>query len=381
MPRPGYVDHIAVSATTLDGNEWANLLQVVRSTRLSSGEFVARFERNWADYIGVEDCVTCSSGTTALHLALLALGVKPGDEVLIPTLTFIATANAVTYCGATPVFIDSDPHTWNIDPAKLGAAITPRTVGIIAVHLYGQPCDMDALRAIADQHGLWMVEDAAQAHGATYQGQRVGSLSDAATWSFYGNKTLSMGEGGAVTTNRPDLAATMRLLRGQGMDPVRRYVHPVVGYNYRLTDLQAAVGVAQLERIDALLDKRRYLRLRYHELLGTRRDLDFQGRLPNTVKTPWLETVILADHLDRDALTLFMAERGVETRPVFVPCHQQAPYAKGASLPVSERLARQGVSLPTHAAMDTIHVEQVCEALVEAIEAQTKGGHDERAHD
>ena len=379
MPRPGYADHIAVSATTLNGNEWANLLQVVRSTRLSSGEFVARFERDWADYIGTEECVTCSSGTTALHLALLALGVKPGDEVILPTLTFIATANAVTYCGATPVFVDSDPHTWNIDASKLDAAITPRTVGIIAVHLYGQPCDMDALRAIADKHGLWIVEDAAQAHGATYQGRRVGSLSDAATWSFYGNKCLSMGEGGAITTNRADLAARMRLLRGQGMDPVRRYVHPVVGFNYRLTDLQAAVGVAQLERIDAYLDKRRYLRLRYHELLGARRDLDFQGRLPNTVKTPWLETVILAHHLNRDAVADCMAERGVETRPVFVPCHQQSPYAEGAYLPVAERLARQGLSLPTHAAMDTIHVEQVCEAVTGAIEAQ-KGGHDERAN-
>ena len=212
----------------------------------SAGKFVTRFEEIFAEFCGTQHAITTSSGTTALHLALLALGIGPGDEVIVPSLTFIATANAVTYTGASPVFIDSELETWNLDPNLIEEFITPRTKAIIPVHLYGHPVNMAAIVEIAQRHGLVVVEDAAEAHGAKYQGRRVGGIGDLGIFSFYGNKIVTTGEGGMVVTNRADLAEKIRILRGHGMSPERRYWHPVLGYNYRMTNLQAALGVAQM---------------------------------------------------------------------------------------------------------------------------------------
>jgi perosamine synthetase len=251
---------IPVAAPMLAGNEKKYVMDCLDSNWISSrGTYIERFENAFADFCGARHALSCTNGTTALHLALLALGVGAGDEVIVPTLTFVATANAVTYCGARPVMIDAEPRTWNINPCLIEEKITPRTRGIIVVHLYGHPVDMDPVIEIARRHGLFVLEDAAEAHGAIYKGQVAGSIGDIATFSFFGNKVLSTGEGGMVVTNDPELASKIRLLKDQGMDPNRRYWYPVIGYNYRMTNVAAAIGLAQVEKADWHIQQRREL--------------------------------------------------------------------------------------------------------------------------
>ena len=224
---------IAIAAPTLNGNERRYVLECLETTWISSiGRFITEFERAFARFCGVEHAIAVSNGTTALHLALVALGLKPGDEVIVPTLTYIATANAVTYCGAKPVLVDCDPRTLQHGSGQLlRGKITAHTKGIIPVHLYGHPVDMDPIISVAREHGLFVLEDAAEAHGAEYKGRRVGGLGNCAAFSFFGNKIMTTGEGGMVTTNDSNLAAKLRQYRGQGLDQGRRYWHSVVGYN------------------------------------------------------------------------------------------------------------------------------------------------------
>ena len=251
---------IPVAEPALVGREKEFVLDCIDSTWISStGLYIGRFEAGFAEFCGVEHAITCANGTVALHLALLALGIGPGDEVICPTLTYVAAANSVVYCGATPVLVDAEAATWNLDPAAVEAAVTPRTKAILVVHLYGHPADMDAIRRIADAHDLRVVEDAAEALGARHRGRRVGSLSDVATFSFYGNKVITTGEGGMVVTDDATLAETVRLLRGQGQDPTQRYRFPVVGYNYRLTNVACAIGCAQLEKVEWHVGRRRQI--------------------------------------------------------------------------------------------------------------------------
>jgi perosamine synthetase len=364
---------IPVSAPSFVGNERKYVLDCVESGWISSaGKYVDRFEAAFAEFCGVRHAVACCNGTAALHLSLLALGVSPGDEVIVPTLTFVATANAVTYCGARPVFADSDPDTWNLDPAQVAAKITPRTKGIIAVHLYGNPAEMDQLRALASRHGLFLVEDAAEAHGALHRGRRTGSLGDLAAFSFYGNKIIATGEGGMVVTDDDALAARVRLLGGQGMDPERRYWFPVVGYNYRMMNIPAAIGLAQLERAGWHTARRREIAARYKRLLGDVPGLSWQAERAWARHAFWMFTVLLGDEAadDRDRLMARLQEEGVETRPVFYPLHSLPPYreaARGEEFPVAERLARRGISLPTWAGLSRDDQSYVCEYLRECL--------------
>lgn len=364
---------IPVAAPMLVGREREYVLDCIDSGWVSSaGNYLDLFEAKFAEFCGVKHAVACCNGTAAVHLALLAHGVGPGDEVIVPTLTFVATANAVTYCGARPVFVDSEPETWNIDPARVEEKITPRTRGIVAVHLYGHPADMDVLRAIARRHGLFIVEDAAEAHGALYRGKRVGALGDIAAFSFYGNKIISTGEGGMVTTNDDALAARVRLLRGQGMDPERRYWFPVVGYNYRMTNLSAALGLAQMERAEWHLGRRLEIAARYKVGLRHVGALAWQREQPWATHAHWMFTAVLreGDAARRDEVMARLEGRGVETRPVFHPVHLLPPYreaAAGAECPVAERLATRGLSLPTWAGLTGEDVEYVIESLVECI--------------
>ena len=367
---------VAVAAPDLTGNEEAYVVAAVRSGWVSSsGEFLERFEREFAAACGTRHAVACSSGTTALHLALATLGVGRGDEVIVPATTFVATANAVRFCNATPVFVDVDPETWCLDPRGVVAAIGPRTVGIIPVHLLGHPADMDAINAIAEQHGLWVVEDAAEATFATYRGRPVGGLADAAAFSFFGNKIVTSGEGGAVTFSRDDLAKRMRMLRGHGMDPARRYHFPIVGFNYRMSNLTAALACAQLERRDALVARRRAIVRRYDEQLRLQPGLTHRTDAPWAGVSPWLVAVVVdRDNfgLDRDAVAAGRAGRGIETRPVFPPLHRRPPSRRLAarqgiaSLPVAEWLGASGLMLPTHPLMTDDDVAFVCEASAAA---------------
>jgi perosamine synthetase len=365
---------IPVAAPDLRGNEKAYVLDCLETTWISStGKYLDRFEAAFAEYCGVRHAVACSNGTTALHLALVALGVGPGDEVLVPTLTFVATANTVTYCGARPVFVDAEPETWTIDPAAIEARITPRTKGIIVVHLFGHPADMGPINAIARRHGLFVLEDAAQAHGAEYKGRRAGALGDIATFSFFGNKIVTTGEGGMVVTDDNAIADRMRLLRTHGMDPHRRYWHPIIGYNYRMTNIAAAIGLAQLERIDWQLERRQEIAAWYRDELGGSEVLSFQGNRAWVRHVWWMFSVLVNESAaDRDGVMDAMRRRGIETRPIVHPLHTLPPYLdrkEARGFPAAEAIARCGINLPTWAALTRDQVRFVCDALLECVTA------------
>jgi perosamine synthetase len=364
---------IPVSAPTLRGNELKYVTECLETTWISSiGKYIDRFEEAFAKFCRVKHAITCSNGTTSLHLALLALGVQPGDEVIVPAVAFVATANAVVYCGGTPVFVDLDPEIWNLDPAQVEARITAKTRGIIAVHFGGHPADMDAIMKIAHRHNLFVLEDAAQAHGAEANGRRVGSIGNLGSFSFFGNKIICTGEGGMVTTNDDALAARIRMLKNHGMDPKRRYWHPVVGYNYRMTNVQAAIGLAQMERVDWHLEQRRELVSWYRHELGNAPGFVWQQEKPWARHVWWMRTVVLGDEIeaDRDAVIGRLLQRGVESRRVVYPMHQLPPYqhaARSSHFPVADRLSGRGINLPTWVGLTREDVRFVCRSLLECV--------------
>ena len=340
---------IPVAQPWLAGNERKYVLECLDRNWLTQGFYVDRLEKSFAEYCRTHYAVTCSSGTAALHLALLACGVGPGDEVIVPDLTYVATANAVVYCGAKPVLVDIHPGYWGISPEGVERAITNRTRAVIAVHLYGQPCDMEALRSICAKHNLFLIEDAAEAVGGVYGPDRAGAMGDIAAFSFYGNKIITTGEGGMITTNDHDLAERVRLFRGQGVDPERRYWHSVVGYNYRLTDLQAAVGLAQLENVADHVGTRWQLAQTYRSRLS---GFSFQGGISGSRSSYWMVAVVLDDPV---AVARQMESFGIETRPAFVPMHRLPMYEDREDRVLwqnpfreSDFIADHALLLPTH---------------------------------
>lgn len=366
--KPMMRRRIAVSHPVLGGNEKKYVNECLDSTWISSqGKFIEMFEAAFAEFCGVRHAVACSNGTTALHAVLLALGVGEGDEVIVPTLTYIATANAVRYCGAKPVFVDSEWLTMNLDPEHIEAKITPKTKGILPVHLYGHPADMDPILEIANRKGLFVLEDAAEAHGAKYRARISGGLGDAAAFSFFGNKILTTGEGGMVTTNSRELSERVRLIKGQGMDPVRRYWFPIVGYNYRMTNIAAAIGLAQLEEADTHLRAHRRVAGWYCRHLEDLRDVFvLPVELDWAEHAYWLFTVRLRDRieLDRDDVMQRLKNAGIETRPVFYPMHQLPPYREQDGLyPVAECIAARGISLPVHGLLTEEDVAYIADQL------------------
>ncbi|HSZ14040.1 MAG TPA: DegT/DnrJ/EryC1/StrS family aminotransferase [Solirubrobacteraceae bacterium] len=360
---------IPVAAPALVGREREYVLDCLDSTWISSnGEYLERFESAFAEFCGVRHAVSCCNGTVAVHLALLAHGVGPGDEVIVPTLTYVATANPVTYCGAKPVFVDAEPRTWNMDPERVLGAITPRTRGIIVVHLYGHPVDMDPILEYAELHGLWVIEDAAEAHGATYKQRVVGSIGSMATFSFYGNKIITSGEGGMVVCDDERLAQLVRQLHGQGQDPHRRYWFPMVGFNYRMTNIEAAIGLAQLEKIDWHLARRREIAGWYRDELGGEEGIQLSPQEPWAESAHWIACAVLDEERfgPRDELMVALDCAGIETRPFFYPLHTLPMYSgenQGKEFPVAEDLARRGVNLPSSATLEREEVAHVCEQL------------------
>jgi perosamine synthetase len=363
---------IPVAEPDLTGNEERYVLEALRSSWISStGPFVQRFESEFAKLAGTRTSLGVVNGTMALHLALMTVDLRPGDEVLVPSLTYIATANAVRYCGAEPVFVDVDPETWCIDPARLENHITRRTKGIIPVHLYGHPADMDVINHIAATHGLWVVEDAAEAHMARYRGKPTGSLARIGTFSFYGNKVLTSGEGGAITLDDPALEQRARVLRGQGVDPQRRYFFPITGYNYRLTNLASAILCAQIERAGEMVRRRRAIFKSYREHLQGVPGIGFQPVAPWAEPAQWLFCITVeaqAYGRSRDELMVRLAEQGIETRPFFVPIHRLPPYReeserRGEDLPNTDRLGASGMNLPTFTRMTDEDVSRVATAI------------------
>lgn len=364
---------IPIASPDLSGNESTYVDECIRTTWISSvGHFITDFEAAFADLVGTRHAVATNNGTTALHLALAAIGVGPGDEVVVPALTYIATANAVRYCGATPVLADVEADTMNLDPADFERRITERTKAVIPVHLYGHPADMTAINEIAARHGLTVVEDAAEAHGARVGDRAVGSLGDVGVFSFFGNKIITTGEGGAVTTDDDALAARLRLLRGQGMDPQRRYWFPEVGFNYRMTNVAAAIGLAQIERFTELLARRREIAALYTDQLSGVGSLGLPVERAGTSRVDWLYTVTVRGFSteQRNTLVDLLREDGVETRPVFYPLHLMPPYetVPAPSFPTAERLGEEGISLPTHVLLTDDDVRTVCDALRRRVE-------------
>ena len=337
----------------------------------SNGPFIERFERAFAEHCGVAHAISCANGTVALHLALLGLGIERGDEVICPTLTYVASANCVMYCGARPVFVDAEPHTWNMDPSAVEQAITSRTRAIVAVHLYGHPVDMNPIREIAAAHDLAVVEDAAEALGATYRGRPAGSLGDVATFSFYGNKLLTTGEGGMVVTNDGALASRMRQLRGQGQDLERRYWFPIVGFNYRMTNVAAAIGLAQLERVDWHVGRRRENAAQYRRRLAQSEALEFSPEARWAESSFWMSSVLVRDanRSQRDEVMADLASRGIETRPFFFPMHVLPPYREMSrrAFPVADDLSARGLNLPSGAPLTVEDIERVCLELEDCV--------------
>ncbi|RLP94452.1 DegT/DnrJ/EryC1/StrS aminotransferase family protein [Micromonospora sp. CV4] len=369
-------DRYPVARPCLSDLEERYLLDAYRSGWISSqGPYLQRFEEQFAVKCGAAAAVATGNGTVALHLVLAAAGVGPGDEVIVPALTYIATANAVTYCGARPVFVDVSPNTWCIDVEQVAASVGPRTRAVVAVDLYGHPADYPALRALCERHGLLLVADAAESFGAFLNGRPTGDLGDATTFSFFGNKVITAGEGGCVTTSDLALADRMRLLRNQGMDPRRRYFFPVVGFNYRLTNLAAALLCAQLERADEIISRREVVISAYERELSNPPLIHRQPVLPGVRRAPWMASFLVGPAGTkglRDDLARTLDLLGVETRPFFVPIPDLPPYADvNNDYPVTADLSRRGINLPTYAELSDVDLKVVVDRVRAALSKVT----------
>jgi len=356
---------IPVSQPSLGPEEQKLVDRAIRTGWISYlGKYVTEFEEEFSDFCGVKYGCAVSSGTAALHLALLALGVGPGDEVIVPALTFVATANVVTFTGARPVLVDVREEDFNIDPEAIEKAITKNTRAIIAVHLYGNPCEMDMIMRIARHHGLDVIEDCAEAHGAEYKGRRVGSFGKVGCFSFFGNKIMTTGEGGMAVTDNAALRNKINMLKDHGSRG-KRYHHPVIGYNYRLTNIQCAMGVAQLRKIDRLLEERRKISDLYDRYLEGVKGITVPSEMDRCGRVCWLYSVLIEKEfgMSRDQLASRLAAEGIDTRPFFVPMHRLTPYRTKKHFPVAEDLSRRGISLPTFNSLDEKSIRRICKTI------------------
>lgn len=357
---------ISVAEPDLSGNEMRYLQECIRTGWVSArGPMVERFEKAFAAICGVSHAVSTSSGTAALHLVLAALGVGPGDEVIVPVLTYVATANAVVYCGARPVFVDVTSDTWTIDPEQIRPKISPKTRAIIPVHLFGHPAEMEEILRLARRYDLFVIEDAAEAVGTTYRGRPVGSLGTAGCFSFFANKLITTGEGGMVTTNDAFLAAQLRSLRNQAVSLEEPYYHSGLGFNYRMTALQAAVGLGQVERIDHLFARKREIARLYRKYLTGRQGIILPVEEVGSSHAYWMFSIVLTDQypLSVPELRRRLSQAIIETRPFFVPLSLQPHLRDGQSYPVAERLARQGLMLPSGVKLTEGEINYICEII------------------
>jgi perosamine synthetase len=364
---------IPVYRPDLSGNERRYVLDCIDSSWISSlGVYIEQFECALAEATGAAHAVAVCNGTVALHLALHCLGVGPGDEVIVPSFTYIASVNTIAQTGATPVFADCRAADWMLDPADVARRITPRTRALLPVHLYGGAADMPALMALARAHGLAVVEDCAEALGTTIAGRHVGLFGEVGTFSFFGNKTVTCGEGGMVICTDAALAQRLRMVKGQGQSLTRRYWHEMLGFNYRMTNIAAAIGLAQIERLGPTLARKRAIGRQYRAMLAAL-PVTFQAIDERVAASDWLVSLLLPPGVDRDRLMAAMFSRGVDTRPVFYCAHQMPMYAAGAVLPVSEDIAARGISLPSYPTLTELEMERVAESLREALAEQGVG--------
>jgi perosamine synthetase len=375
---------IPVSEPDLGESELAYVVDAMRSGWISSaGKYLEQFEQRWADYCGRKHGVAVSNGTAALQIAARAIELKAGDEVIMPSFTIISCALAIVETGATPVLVDSDPVTWGMDVHQIEARITPRTKAIMVVHIYGHPIDMDPVLALAEQYGLRIIEDAAEVHGAEYLSgrdtnarawRRCGGFGDVSTFSFYANKIVTTGEGGMVLTDDDHLAARLRSLRNLCFQPAQRFLHEELGYNYRLTNLQAAIGLAQIERIDEMIAAKRLMAARYNERLADLPGVALPAEMAWGRHVYWMYGIVLDRAGDAPAKWLAgeLKAAGIETRPFFVGMHAQPVLQRlglfgGESYPVTDHLANAGLYLPSSTTLSVAQIDQIAAALARVL--------------
>ncbi len=346
---------------SLNGNEKKYVNECLDSTWISSkGKYISEFESKFAKYTNIKYAIAVPNGTIALHLTLLALGIGKDDEVIVPTLTYIASANAITYTSAKPVFVDSLYGSWQIDPADIRKKITKRTKAIMPVHLYGFPSDMNEIIKIAKGHNLYIIEDCAESFGTRLNSKHVGGFGNIAAFSFFGNKTITTGEGGMVTTNSKKIFQLATRIKGQGLAKNREYWHDLVGYNYRMTNICAAIGLAQLERADSIITKKRQIADWYYEFLNDL-PLEFHKEGKGIFHSYWMVNILVKEYKDRDKLRDHLKYTGIETRPIFFPIHTMPIYKrKGQKFPVAEDIARRGITLPSYPELKRDDVQYIC---------------------
>ncbi len=358
---------IPVYSTFLMGNESKYVNECLTSGWISSkGQFISRFEKEFSKFIGVRSSTSVSNGTVGLHLALKVLGVGPGDEVIVPTLTYIATVNAILYVGAQPVFVDSDERTWNLDPKLVEKKINKKTKAILMVHLYGAPCDVKALAKLARENEIFLIEDAAEAFGSKQDGRYIGTLGDISVFSFFGNKTITTGEGGMLVANNESLIDRATHLKSQAVSPTIEYWHEEIGFNYRMTNLCAAIGLAQLELAYLILDKKRMLAAWYREELH---DLPctFQEEISGDLHSYWMVSILLRSEFERDNMREHLRLNGVETRPIFYPVSSMPVCASVELFPVANKISKCGMNLPSYPALTRDQIGYICSKIREAL--------------
>lgn len=336
----------------------------------SLGKYIDEFERKFASYCGCKYGITTTSGSTALDLAVVCLGIGKGDEVIVPTFTMAATVFAIVRTGAKPVLVDSEPETWNMDVSKIEGKITPKTKAIMPVHIYGHPCDMGPIMEVARKHHLYVIEDAAEAHGAEYKGTKAGGIGDVGCFSFYANKIITTGEGGMIVTNNGEVADRARRLKDQAFNPQKRFLHTDIGFNYRMTNMQAAVGLAQFERIDQFVEMRRTNARHYNKLLGKVRGIRLPVEKEWAKNVYWMYSIMVEDEfgITRDELMQKLREKEIGTRTFFYPMHVQPCFTdmglfKGESYPVAEELSMKGMYLPSGSGLKPEEIDYVCRAI------------------
>lgn len=360
---------IPMASPVLGDKELQYVSDAIRSGWISSqGRYVTQFEEAFSAYCGVRYGIAVTSGTTALHLALATLRVGAGDEVILPSITHIATANAVSLVGGHPVLVDCERNTWNMDPAQVEQKVTQRTKAVMVVHLYGHPTDMDPILKVAEKHGLYVIEDAAEAHGAEYKGRRAGGLGHVGCFSFYANKIITTGEGGMIVTDDAEMAGRARKLKDQAYEQERRFWHRDLGFNYRMTNLQAAVGVAQMERIDEFINTRRKNAQLLNALLGQVPGLSLPPEAPWGKNVYWMYSLLVENGfgITRDQLIDGLKAQQIDTRPFFYPLHLQPLYEhrfRGESYPVAEELSQKGINLPSGNELTESQVHYIASAI------------------
>jgi len=352
--------------------EISNVLECVTSGWISSqGRFIGKFERAFSNYLGGGHAIAVSNGTVALQLALTTLGIGRGDEVIVPDFTFGASVNAIIHAGATPVLADVDPDTWTIDLNELRRLVTPRTKAVMPVHIYGQAAHIDEIMEIAAERGIFVIEDCAEALGATYKNRRVGLDGDCACFSFFANKSITTGEGGMAVFKDPAMAERARILRDHGMSPQKRYWHDYAGFNFRMTNMQAAVGVAQMGRVEELLSRKKAIFRAYDTLLAEHPGVSLLPENDWSESSCWLYTIILKgyDASVRDRLITNLGFRGIDARPGFYPMHQMDPYREfgRGDYPVSSKLSENALSLPSSFGLSNDEITHIVEIFVDEL--------------